>query len=356
MIENKEKYVLIFTKSNWDEAPRIRHQVTNLLTKVGKKVIFFQKAYNIPKANRFEKINENLYTVNYYEPFHHQLKFINILNTFNNYITKKNIQKVLGDINIDYIVNFNYDYDFLRDIFKSEKIVTVINDDFVAQAKPFRKKYAEKLLVDTCAKSDKVLAMSTSIYKDLETYNKNIHLFLPWAENKYSKPKEIEKRDIVLFYGYINDRLDWEFIEGILKKNIKVRFVGPIVKSSIQNVEKLKNYNNFEYTGTSDINSLYCDDVVLSFIPYVKDQKDVQAITINNKSFNLLSKGIPLVYPNLPNLMKCDSYAISKYLDVESFINDYEYIKSNFFEIQKDIKVLLEENYIESRYSLILDV
>lgn len=347
----QDKYVVVFTKTNWDEAPRIRHQVTNLLIENGHKVIFFQKASQTSFKTKIVKNSANLLLVDYYEPLHHQLKFNSILDWVNNIIVKNSIKNLLKKYEIEFVVNFNYDYYFLKEILFNKKIITIINDDFVAQAKSYRKKHAMYLLKKTCMISNSVLPVSYSLVENLKNYNNNTSLFLPWAENKYVKPAENIHRDTILFYGYVNYRIDFEVIENILKKNLKIRFVGPMDKKVINLVDNLKTkYLNFEYAGTSDIDKLYCDDILFSIIPYKANLKAVQAITINNKSFNLLSKGLPLVYPFLPNLIHVSNGVISVYKNIDDIVKIYDYYKKYFYVVQEEIKSFLSKNYKEERY------
>lgn len=348
---HNKKYVVIFTKTFWDEPPRIRHQVTNLLRENGYVVIFFQKASHISLKSEITKIDDSLYLVNYFEPLHHQLKVNTLIETLNNYFVKIFIRKILKDFQIDFIVNFNYDYTFLRGMFPSKKIITVINDDFVAQAKRYRKKHAQKLLRITAENSDKVLGVSYSLYDELQKYNSNVELLLPWAEERYRRPLKRLNRDVILFYGYINYRIDWNIIEEILQHDIKVRFIGPIDNKYTDKMNKLQElYSNFQYGGISNNESLYCDDILCSIIPYRTELKAVQAITINNKGFNLLSKGLPLVYPCLDNLIDVDSDVISKYKSIEDILILYKSYKENFYNIQPKIEKFLLNNYKEKRY------
>jgi len=348
-------FVVIFTKTNWNEAPRIRHQITDLLRKKGKKVIFFQKASQSRFRSTITKVDDGFYLVDYYELLHHQLKFTSSLVALNNVLLERTISTLLKNFEVDFIINFNYDYSFLKNIFQKEKIITLINDDFIAQAKNYRKSMAKKLLRDTCKNSDAVFGVSYSIVKQLTHYNANTKLFLPWALEKYVAPSHNLSRNVVLFYGYINNRLNWKIIEEMFEHNIKLRFVGPVNDNCKERMASYKiKYKTFEYAGMSDIEELYTEDVLVSIIPYIEDSAEIQAITINNKAFNLLSKGLPLIYPDLPNLIKVNKNIISKYKSIDDIDSIVEYFSEFFYNIQNDLKVFLEEHYENSRYQLLM--
>jgi hypothetical protein len=78
----------------------------------------------------------------------------------------------------------------LRDLFKKNKIITVINDNFIdgclfGYQKPFK-----KILKKTLVKSDAVLTTSTTLKKEIKKIFSKIELFYPWTKLKYQRPKK----------------------------------------------------------------------------------------------------------------------------------------------------------------------
>ena len=97
-------------------------------------------------------ISEKLTLVKTAYLIHHQLR----LNSFSrnlNATYEKVMIKYFGkkvDENV-IVINFNYDYTFVRNLFPKNKIVTIINDDFVSQAKFNNGKHvAESLKISIC--------------------------------------------------------------------------------------------------------------------------------------------------------------------------------------------------------------
>ena len=83
---------------------------------------------------------------------------------------------------------------------------------------------------------------------------------MPWAQKKYTYPSKSTTRDVILFYGTINYRIDWKIINDILLSKLKVRFVGPIIgKKDTERIKILEQkFSNFEYRGTSSNSFTIC--------------------------------------------------------------------------------------------------
>jgi hypothetical protein len=131
----------------------------------------------------------------------------------------------------DLIINFNYDFGFLKEMFPSIPLITFINDDFIAQAKPWMKKAIASRLEETCSASDSVLTVSYPLLRQVTMHNSRSHLFLPWAEEKYSQPSESKERNVVLYFGFINHRVDFKVLEKIADENIFLRLIGPVQRT-----------------------------------------------------------------------------------------------------------------------------
>lgn len=349
------KIVYMFTKTNWNEPPRIRHQITQMLISRGYKVYFFQKPSFSLKKRKSEKGNLKLF--NMFELFHHQLRPFKLLIWMNKIATKWFIKKVVkGELKPDLIINYNYDYFFINEIFPKTEIVTVINDDFIDMAKVWMKDNAQYQLRKTCQNSNKVLALSYYLEKQLLEFTDNVEVFLPWAQYEYRTHHIDTIKDVVLWWGYIRYDIDWDAIEYIVKKNIKLRMIGPIVQKELveKRLEILKRFDNFELLSSTDLINLDFSDVCCSLLCYRKDVVYDAATTISNRGFNLLSNGIPLVYANLPNLIEAPSNVIMRCDNNEDYLDAINYFKKNWKNTQIDIQSFLEFHYEESRYLQLL--
>ena len=351
----KEKlYFAFFTRTPWSEIPRIRHQLANLLTAHGHHVTFFEKADFISSSGK--TISHNLAVVPLPEIIHHQLRPLrsigNAANIFpKNFIAKYYSQTTLPDV----IINFNYDFSFLKDIFPVVPLITFINDDFIAQAKPWMKKMIGKRLAETCSVSDAVFTVSYPLIRQVSGYNSNSYLFLPWAEKKYLAPPSGKERNVALYFGYINHRIDFDVLKKIATAKIPLRLIGPVQRTvNKAALEKLLNHENVSLQDAQLLADVDLSDVCCSISPYDVKVESVNACSISNRTFNLLSFGIPLLQPPLAETIKASSKVIRYCSTPEDFISGIEYFKNNFLDSQKDIGDFLNGNYANDRYEFLI--
>ena len=348
------KKVLILTKTDWNEPPRIRHQVTRLLKNHGYEISFVER--NSYKNIFIKKRNEEgIIFYGHSELIHHQLRKFRFVQKANNAVIKFYLKRIIKQIEFDFIINFCYDYAFLPELANGKKIITIINDDFEAQAKLGMAKQIRNQLSETCKNSNDVLTVSYPLYDKLSKYKDNVTLFFPWSQEKYTKPENTGQRNTVLYWGFIG-RMDWDMIQNIIKNtDYHYRFVGPPDRSVDKKMVPylLKNYSNFEHIPYSTFNDLRLDDVFCSIIPYNPKKESVQACTVSNKAFNLLSVGFPLIYANLKYLIKAPKTVMQKNGTLEEYIDALGFYHQNFYEVQNDIELFLNEHYEEDRWNIL---
>lgn len=351
------KKVLILTKTNWNEAPRIRHQITRLLKEKGYEVTFVEK--NTYKSLFINTRREDeIEFFSHAELIHHQLRYIPIIQKANNFVVKHYLSKILRKIEFDFIFNFCYDYSFLKEIAPGKKIITMIEDDFESQAKFAMTRQIRNQVRKTCANSDHVLTVSYPLLNKIKTYNKNVTMLFPWSQRKYVAPKLGMKRNTVLYFGYVG-RLDWDRIEELIKTtDYNYRFIGPTDKQKDENMVKnlLSQYKNFQYIQYSSIEALQLDDVFCSILPYNPNKKSVQMCTVSNRAFNLLSLGLPLAYADLKYLIEAPNTVIRKNRTTDEYKETLNFFYKNFYSAQKDIEVFLNDHYKEDRWKILNEV
>ncbi len=346
----KKPKVLFFTKTTWEEPPRLRHQVVRLLKDMGYDIVFFER----PSLNVWLSIRkeEGITFVRHFELIHHRLRFFDFLVKINVGVYKFFIKKAIKKLKIgnEPVLNFSYDYYFLKDFFNTN-ITTVIDDDFVNKLKDgLVKKNTELQLAKTARNSTYNLAVSYPLRNQLEQFVEKAYLFFPWAEQIYEKPKTDKKRDVVLFFGYINYRIDWPLVLDIIRKGIKFRFIGPIEKSvNLKYLEEAQSSPNVEFLSAMNINNIDFSDICCSILPWDTSFEGIQAITINNKCFNLLSRGIPQLYTDLPYLIEADNQVIGRCRTAKEFMESIKYYSDNFEDCQQPIIDFLEMHYPKKR-------
>ena len=178
-MENLSRFcrVLVLTRTVWDEPPRLRHQLTQLLLAAGYRVAFAQKPGSIfaPSARVLAPPSGTpcLSLLSPRELLYHQLRLVPWLHHFNAYFARRDLRKTISCAGIprltqkDLIINFNYDAFWLRSLFPDRPIITIINDDFEALSRfPFHH-HLTWALKRTCAMSNRVLTVSEPLRQRL---------------------------------------------------------------------------------------------------------------------------------------------------------------------------------------------
>lgn len=351
------KNYIFFSKTNWNEIPRIRHQLANMLRQFGCNVFFFQKPFflwNSKARNTVNRIDESLVLLKTKQLIHHQLRFFKISQLINAHYEKKQITDIFNNLFLDdfVVINFNYDYFFLRDIFINNKIVTIINDDFVAQSKFFNGVHVIDSLSKTCRSSNLVLAVSEPLLKQLSSWCIP-KLFLPWSDRLYAPSTSLRNKDSVLLWGNIDDRLDLDLIENSAAAKPKVNFFifGPRSKKTNAYLFNLINRtsNIFAFNSTK-LDEMELDRFFCAIIPYKKNIKDIEAVSLSNKSLQLMARGLPLVVHGMPHFY--EHVAIFKSFCQSDFLRGIDFCQSNYKSLQSEIKEFVNTNQITDRFNL----
>lgn len=351
---------IFFSKTMYSEEPRIRHQLAELLLSFGHEVVFYQKPlfiFNNKGKLINQTISSNLEIRQTKQLLHHQLRVVNWFSFLNCSYEKRNIVSSLAKVNDnDVVINFNYDYFFLRSIFKKNKIITLINDDFVAQSKFNKGKHALKYLSKTIKMSDVVLTVSYPLFEQANKFSESVQVFLPWSTQEYSRPVE-SNRNTILLWAYIDKRIDFDLIEYILKNNKMFAFhiVGPVSKNNFTYINRLKEkYSNLTLYPSSSLEELHLDRYFASVLPYKSKDHATEAVTTSNKTFQLLSKGLPLVTYGMPSFFEHEAiFKAKNYEEFSLFINKtYE----EFYTLQPYIEKLINKQQPANRYEQLISI
>jgi hypothetical protein len=338
-----------FTKTKWREPPRIRHQLANLLAGNGHSVLFFQRpSYRAVHLRRSSSDGVGL--VSHAELLNHQFRLFAFLRRANAAVVCRYIRKTFGDKAPRAILNFNYEYGFLRDLFPKSRLVTVINDDFESQAilSPMRKVIG-RLLFETCGRSDCVLVTSPALQDRLLSANGNTQLFLPWAETPYAPPQATKTRTVALYWGYINHRIDWAIMRNIAETGIPLRVAGPVERGYEGRLRALDRHANVTVLPATPLDKLDLSDVCCSIIPYDLSRRATQACT-PNKIFNLLARGIPSVFMRLDRNIEAPQSVVRTCLTARDFKEAIAFFRDGFHSVQQDIETYLGNHTAEVRY------
>ena len=356
---------LFFTKTNWDEPPRLRHQLAYLLSNAGHKVTFFEcPAYAwVKKECAFDTGRESIQCVRASQLIHHKLRLNPVVHKLNAIWEKKEISRVLKPVVYDpetVIVNFNYDYYFVRDLFPDSKIVTVINDDFWCRAIGGWETPLRWALEKTCLSSDEVLTVSPSLQRQLSQYC-SCNLFYPWADVQYTQSDPGAEKNTLLFWGYISDKLDYSYVSKLAthlkasESNYELLFVGPVMSDSAvkEALNSLIDQKLIQWRPATSLDELPLESVLAAFIPCLKDNPDSDAIYIPNKGFRVLARGLPITITGMPDFIeKPFVFRFSGEPSQDILLLDS--IKSEFVGLQEGIRSFVDANNSSHRLNQFL--
>lgn len=352
---------IFFSKSMYDEAPRIRHQLAELLVKFDHTVIFYQKpVYPFSGSGQLlnKVISEQVEIRQTKQLIHHQMRLFYCLAQINAIYESNQISRSLFNLSDnDIVVNFNYDYYFLRNLFPNNKIITVINDDFIAQARFFKGKHVQKSLEKVCSFSDAVLTVSYPLLKQASQWTDKAFLFLPWTKTGYEPSKSNTNRNALLLWAHIDKRVDLDLLVYILenRKNYEIHIVGPITHNLNEKIQLLNlKYKNLLLFPSASLDKLNMDHYFCSIIPYKSKVADIEAVTASNKTFQLMSRGLPLVTFGMPYFL--EHKAIFKAESYQDFCEKLDISYHEFSSLQKDIEELVMLNQPFQRYSQLVDI
>jgi hypothetical protein len=344
---------VVLTKTRWTEPPRLRHQVARLLANGGHDVLFVEKP-TIGRPSPARRPAQHVTVVGHRELLHHKLRLTSPLQSLNASVTGRSIVEALrgADTPVDdaVVVNFNYDYWFLRRIFPRNVIVTVINDDFVSRGVFGITRHLRRALARTCAISDHVLTVSTQLQEDLAPYAA-AELFLPWADRPYILPPAGLSRNTLLFWGFINRRLDFPLVESLADRlvaqrpDLKLLFVGPVEQGVEAKLDVLRSRPNVAIQAAAPLDDLPLDSVCASIVPYLS-APDLDVCLIPNKALQLFARGIPLLVSGLPRIMKAPFVFR---IDVRAPEETIDTIRRQFDAIQPAIQAFVSEQQASAR-------
>jgi hypothetical protein len=352
---------IFFTKTSWREPPRLRHQLARLLATSGHDVAFFQKPrYPWEKGLPAVDAEGSISFYRHQELIHHKLRVSPAVARANAYWVKTTISRASASLQFnedDVVVNFNYDYYFLRDIFKKNRLLTVINDNFISRALFGFEKPLLGALQSTCESSDSVLTTSSALQVQLGRYCKP-QLFWPWADREYRRPVTNSIRDTLLAWGYINRKIDFEFVVKLadtlryLNSSIRILFVGP-AESNQGDVELLRSRPNIEFLAATSLDKLPLERVIAGFIPCRSDDPEIDAIELPNRALQLLARGLPLLITGMPHFVAAPFvFRVA----TDSCLQDISRVQAQFGNLQPGIEEFVSRHSAQARLDQFLSL
>ena len=347
---------IFFTKTDWNEPPRLRHQLARLLTDAGHEVLFFQRpCYPGQEIRKDDSDDAHIQLYHYSQLLHHKLRFHQLLHHLNALFEKSQIRRFIREFRTehdDIIVNFNYDYFFIRDLFPDNRLITIINDDFWSRAILAYERPLKWALERTVLSSDSVLTVSLPLQNELQKICP-VALFYPWADTRYKSPELASTKNTMLFWGYINNKLDFNFVSELASgliacgSDYNLLFIGPIQCSS-DSIRQITRYENVRVLPAADLDDIDLGNVFVGLIPYRSGVKSIDVISFPNKALRILARGLPLAITGMPNFI-VEPFVFRLGQGLDSDIASLQSVHHQFSQLQPSIQEFVEANGPEKR-------
>jgi hypothetical protein len=307
---------ILYTHTLWVEAPRIRHQVARLIASAGHEVLFLERGAHPWQKPHLEamRVEQGIQIARPRKLLHHQLRVVPPLDWLNRAMVHRDLKAILARANIGpnaTLVNFAHDAAFLRTLLPGRRMITIIHDDFEAEARLPWFGHVTRNLRDTCLASDQVLAVSTPLVHRLSAWCP-VELFHPWTTLPYVAPRNgTAGRNTLLFWGHVDTGLDTERIRSISAHfarrhpDMRILIVGPtqVPSRRARTVNALHGLANVEVRDSTPLDQLPMDQTLAALIPY-RRKGHVDATELPNKTLPLLSRGLPILKTGLPAMVR----------------------------------------------------
>jgi hypothetical protein len=358
-----KRFVLV-TNTRWDEAPRIRHQVAHLLLNAGHQVLFLERSNQIfrPEESVLDPNPVRGLTIaRIRQLMHPQLRVLPHLHKLDAAFVVPQLRELVGywaGSDPFQVVNFRHDGWYLRRVFPGRRITTIINDDFEAQSRLPTSRHIRWALERTCKASDSVLAVSEPLCERLSEWCAP-RLFLPWAVVPYRAPRlSVEGRKSLLYWGFVDVGLDLDQIErvsGCLSRrgsDWRILLVGPTQTRNARApiVRRLRSLANVAVMPPSSLDELPIDESLAALMPYRRNGT-TDAVTLANKSMQLLARGLPLLISAMPRFLNAPF--VFRFDGREGVDAAVDAVAANFVRLQPEMEMYCRSNSPSSRLQLL---
>ena len=296
--------ILINTRTNWNEPPRARHQLTRELAK-NHHVIFvpLNKTGKPGISITIQERNISVFSATWYihGKFNIRLPIINEI--YQNWLYTQLKLKYQ-----DYVViNFDPTASLLHKYFK--KVIYFCNDNFIStkRSKLFlvsiywaykQKKVMQKALFCT--------GVSKYLHNYLLNYNNNSHLLLTGAsfvaqERSNYRIVEKNKKINIVYVGWLI-KLNVEWVKEIANnKNYNIYLIGPGLNTTLNRLDRIDNVIMTGELVGDDLNKIMME-ANACIAPYYQDKDTDEVYTMPNKFWLYLCFGKPIVTCQIKNL------------------------------------------------------
>ena len=184
-------------------------------------------------------------------------------------------------------------------------------------------------------------------------------IFYPWSDQDYIPPTTDEDKKVLLFWGFINSRINFEYLFLLADKlhsvssKYEIHLVGPIDRIQSKILKKIHENEKIKLIPPCKLENLDFSQVLASFIPYLEGKKENDVTSIPNKALPMLANGLPILITGMPNFIdEPFVYRLCEKIDTD--LNLIKKVEEDFFLIQPSIINFLNQNSSKSRLNQFL--
>lgn len=343
------KYLVNTITTSWNEPPRARHQVALSLARKGEAVVFVARNEKGRPKIELSDVKSNLTLITPYYPVDYRIRYrLPLLNESYQHWLFKRLSKLVGNEKNIRVINFDFS---ATQIFKYfSNVIYYCSDDPLMHVTPdrFMTPYfniCEKIIM---RKASFIVVVSNYLMKSKKS--NETHLIYLGADGYcFSNVPNTKSQKIVLnFLGNIDDsRLQIDWVRAIAEEFPlwQIDLVGPVSKNVHSGLSCIK---NVKFQGIKQGYELV--DMIskcsVGIIPF-RNNRRMRTCSANNKYWQYLAMGKPVVYRNLPYLLDVPEhlmYRVDNYSEFkQKILKAIESDNSNF--VNKRIEFARENTW-----------
>jgi glycosyltransferase involved in cell wall biosynthesis len=323
--------VIVMTRSNWFEPPRIRHQVARQMARFTR-VVFVETPgdWRRLSATTVEVVAPNIVRCSLGNPCRIPRRLQFYIDPFRTLLNRHFLRE-LFDVAAEHLGNrpvlVNFNYDFVEAML-SDRFATAIyycNDEFTTWAPgAFARRFIERRERATAMAADCCLTVSTPLAAKIARWNPRTQMMLPGHDFTERRPTPRRAGPIrVAFMGYLDARIHYDWLKAVAQDpDMEVHLIGPVVRETdaIRELLALPSVTAYGPRVGAELQELLLDADVLT-LPYLgTPSSGMLAVTAPNKLFTYLAVGKPIVTSNLPALVSMDDGLLYRAASLGEFV------------------------------------
>ena len=235
-----------------------------------------------------------------------------------------------------------------------DKRFFLLHDDFAEQAKWFLRPFVRRSMQKAVNDYD-VLSVSNCMAK---RYTHKYNLLQPWCPEPRWKKRHITDvmKPRVLYFGYLNSRIDQKLLHYLGNNRISIDFFGPITENRQEFEEVFRLYPCFQYKGVlKSLDGIEPARYSCSISPYYSTDSGVTSMQVSNRTFKMFSLGIPIVHVNSSCLQKFHKKIFYGYNTYEECLKAIQIFQKSIIQ-EKYFYEVLEANSLTERKNQLIQI